>query len=254
MTLREMTDTHPDPDGELVRAVEFIRPMLQGSIAVPEHRPETAIASLALLRTMIQQCELLIKASEARLAEAASPNLRAMFEAWVQVIYLVKGIAEDTGPIEYRAFALLEFKAYLAYASEDPTDIESIDQEIEDLRSNHPAEVKRVEQLRSSERKGNRNYWTGLGPTALVERANKVLGPEHQLSRLYKFTSWDVHHILTAVLHIAREESAAGPTIQLGYRQPPEEAAAFNATIAVGMLRQTWTMLRDEWGTDFPMP
>lgn len=249
-----MSDTEiPDPQdacGELLHLVEVLHPKLQGDIPIPSEAPEMAAACLSLLRSMVRQAELIILVADPGFSEEASANLRVIFEAWVNLIYLVSQNGDEPA-VQYRAFALLEFREHLNSSTMEHGDLEKIDALIDEIRTSHQDVVKQAQLQRSGKIKGkNKLYWSGLGPAQLVQHAAKSIAPivqdETQLPRFYKFTSWDAHHVLTPVLNVDRDKFRAGQ-IHLGRRQPPDEAAGFNCFWAAQMIKQASSLVIRRW-------
>lgn len=250
MSDSQLSDDLTGARDELLHVVQAIHPKLQGDILTPSESPASAAACLILLRAMVRQAELIIIAAEAGFSEEATANLRVIFEAWVNLLYLVSKSGDDFA-VQYRAFALLEFRAHLMDSKSEHEDVEDIDALIEELRQKHPHVLQATELLRSGKVKGqNKLYWCGLGPAKLVSEAARFLSPivqdPEQLPRFYKFTSWDAHHILTPVLNLDRDKFLAG-MIHLGRRQPADEAAQFNCFVAAGMLKQAFSAVKRRW-------
>lgn len=227
---------------DLARALEYIRPRAQGRFELPDEEAEAAAAALSLLRTMVVHAEANLHLASTPFAEAASANLRAMFEAWIQLRYLLTRPDRREAALRYKIFGLFEFRDYLVTTEADPEDLAVLQEEIRTVQRAELGVVEHVERLRSGKLGGSKYYWTGMGPTALVKEVGKHLGDDDQLVRFYKYASWDAHHVLTTVLDVSQRSNGGTPHIQFGPRQPPPEAAAFSCGVAARMLGDAWTL------------
>ena len=238
----ESSDTHGAFTGvqDLEAVLKFIRPIVDNGFDYADEDLDAAAAVIGLLHTMFVHANAMLVLAKADLAEASTANARTMFEAWMQLVYLLKCTDSREGGLKYRAFALLELRDYVQ-SGEDSEDVVAIDEEIAAFAADHPALLTAIRRLRGGGQ-GNRLYWTGLGPTALIEQVAPVLGDTGALRRFYKFSSWDLHHTMTPALNVRRVRTASGVGLEFGPRQDPAEAAHFECSIAARMLASAWEL------------
>lgn len=235
--------------------LDRLRATLQGGLAIPDQHAETAATLLGLFRGMIVQAEALNVLAETEFAEAGFANRRSMFEAWLQIRYITKCAADHrAAAIKCRIFALVEFRDFLVARRAEATDLAVLDGQVAAMRTKEPALVGEVEALRAGTSPGNKLYWTGLGPTALIREVQKTIDPSTRLGDYYKFESWDAHQVMSALLDVNLVEAPDGLHIQFGPRQVPREAAAFSAGMAVYMLVDGWQLLETECQIDAQEP
>lgn len=238
----------PDPDSPRVLRAELTRldAVINAGFELPDARSETGAVALVLLRQIAVNAEAVLAISETQVAEAAIANLRTMFEAWCQLRYLLKCTPDsEESAVTCQAFSLLEFRAWLESESASAEEVAPLNEAIEVLRKRHAAGVQSAEDLRSGVTKGkNSKYWTGLGPTALVREVSAGLPDPGHGPKFYKFTSWDAHVIMAPILEITRTTRDGLLHLEMGPRQPPEEAAAVHCGAALELLRDSWGLAR----------
>lgn len=238
-----MTSDRPDLEQILSR----IRQALRGGLDIPDGHVHTATAALGLFRVIMEQSEAieLFRTSDA--VHAAPANLRSLFEAWIQLRYLLKCCdSQVAASVKCRTFAVLELRDFLVASEGTDADPAAIDAKLADLREVDDEAVEEVVRLRAGELDGSRFYWTGLGPTALVRRVQDTIPPHTRLADQYKFLSWDAHHIMAPLLNATLERRDDDWHIQVSPRQAPEEVARFTSELAAQMVKDAWSLLRTE--------
>jgi hypothetical protein len=127
----------------------------------------------------------------------------------------------------------MEFRDFL----EDPDDAIPVRKRIEAYRRSHPEIVAEVEAMCTGK---TPPYWAGKGRKALMEE----MWPDNPgLLKLYKFLSWDSHHVMTAVVDVSMGDENEESTLKFSHRQTPDESAGFHATMAHQMLGDAWSVV-----------
>ena len=238
-----MTCDRPD----LEQILSPIRQALRGGLDIPDEHVQTAIAALGLFRAIMEQAEaieLLRTSSDA--VHAAPANLRSLFEAWIQLRYLLRCCdSQVAASVKCQTFAVLELRGFLVASQGTDADVATIDRKLADLRKVDDDAVEEVVRLRAGKLGGSKFYWTGLGPRALVRRVQDTIPPHTRLADQYKFLSWDAHHVM-APLDATLERRNTDWNIQVSPRQLPQEAARFVSQLAAQMVKDAWSLLRTE--------
>lgn len=189
----------------LEEAISLIDPRLREPIALPSNRPETAAACIALLGEILFDAKAVAYLGRVGLAEAAEPIVRGMIEAYFNLLYLRHGDTTDDPALNFRAFALLEFETFVKTSKGvHPDDATSLGRQMQQMQSDHPQAIQRMQQQRSQRGPGGL-YWASLNPNALIDRVSALIGADSiPLRELYKKASWDTHQILAPIIHLER--------------------------------------------------
>ncbi len=234
-------------DQPLEQVLSPIRKALRGELDIPDGHVHTATAALGLFRAIMEQSDAIEVLRTSDAAHAASANVRSLFEAWIQLRYLLKCCDNQVAAsVKCRTFALLELHDFLLVSQGADADPTAIDKKLADLREVDDEAVEEIIRLRAGELGGSRFYWTGLGPTALVKRVQETIPPNTRFADLYKFLSWDAHHIMAPLLNATLQRRDDDWHIQGSPRQPHEEAARFASELAAQMVKDAWSLLRTE--------
>jgi hypothetical protein len=235
----------------LSRLLDALQERLQTTLPIPDADAEAGASALAWFRAMVTEAEAIRVLGETEHAEAAVSNFRSMFEAWLQLRYLLKVCpdANDAGR-QARAFALFEFSDYLVNTGGDADDVRLVEDQLRPLRQHFPAIISEIEARRNPKKKapGNPNYWSGKGPTQMIKAVQATVKVKTKLADLYKFTSWNPHHVMAPLLNATLEYRADGSIhIQFHPRQTPEEAATHYSGLATQLLMDGWTLLQEKF-------
>jgi hypothetical protein len=239
--------TREESIAELRGAIYHANSAFDRGCHIPDEHVDAAHGGLALLRAMVVHASAIVMLPETPLAEAASANLRSMFEAWTQLIFLFDQKDQNEAGRRYELFALLEFLAFVEEHYPNEPVVATLRTRVDTYRRDHPKLLRSVERQRADKaiigpgkKTMNRGYRTGLGPSVLAKQVAPVIGRDTDLSRYYKTASREAHHILTPVLNVKREESGDGCTLPFGPPMVAEDFAKFHCHTAARMLSQRW--------------
>jgi hypothetical protein len=223
--------------GELLDAVlADARQLVDVDIPVPRQGTETfdlAMVATALLRAAYMQAAAVRAVVDTETPEAASPNLRSLYEAVGELHQLLKENQLAHARLAY-LFALREVRAYLAAAG-DSVELREVDRELERLRDLAPAEYSRAMASRE-------NYWSGKRAKLVragFEAIASLTGmpdPTPVGAQLYKLLSWDDHHVMAPMLNVQTLVNSAnfGRVKRSGAVDDPEEFIPQMAAFALG--------------------
>jgi uncharacterized protein DUF5677 len=235
----------------LERVLSRIEARLDTRFSFPDEKTHSAAATLALFRLMLAHAHAIRILGETPYAETAGANVRAMFEAWVDIYNILEPGREEINARRSIIFGLLEFKEHsISTGHLDTDDIAKLDAHLAPYRTEFPDLVQDVELQRTRKDPRNSNYWSGTSRSELIKRM-EVAGVGSTLRSIYKMLSWDAHHVVAVALRASIRQTDDG-TIDVGFEmlQTAEEAATMARYLAVRMLVKAWLQVTTHLGID----
>ncbi|MBA3655725.1 MAG: hypothetical protein H0W69_00055 [Gemmatimonadaceae bacterium] len=223
--------------------MEYLREKVQKGFEFADEDVEAVAATHSLLTVIIVQGEAILHLADAKRPEAASSNLRTLFEAWCDLMVILNGDKNADGR-RYRIFGLLELRDFMGGIKADKSG--AIEEQLAAYQLSCPDVVVEIEKARAGKRKPN--LWSGMGRAQMLRvlaqsfpPSPKNPDPKALFLQLYKMLSWDTHSVVTGVLDVLISEDEAGETrLQFGTRQPRDETIEFNCSIAYRLLGSAW--------------
>lgn len=226
-------------------ALAFLEGRLPGVHLPHANTPQqdVAIAAIILLRAATVQGWAIHALAGTRHREAAVANLRQMFEAWVDLRYLLL----HGDPIEnaHRSFVfahmdLLAFlQEYGAGDKELKAEAEKVTEALQGLSRNTPDVYRKVE----GERKAGSQYWSGKGRRKLIGEVGEKTGHGAKtLQGAYKLYSWEAHHVVNFLRDFRAATTEKGVEIGFGFGADAVERGEDCCERAQEMVRDGWAV------------
>lgn len=229
---------------ELSHVLGFLENRLPG-LQLPGADNDVAIASMALLRAAMVQGAAVLTLGRTEVAESAEVNLRSLFEAWVNLRFLLLHGDRTRNARKYIASAYLELRDYVAALGDSEEDVAKLDALLEKLKQADPAAVQEV----VTQREDRKWHWSGLNLTKVIDTVGAALPPKDvNLRQVYKLMSWGGHHDIAVIRDVQRTALEDGEHVTFKHWQPQEETAEFCAYGALGFLADCWTVFAGAFG------
>jgi hypothetical protein len=212
---------------------------------------DVAIASLILFRAAVMQGHAIHILCEAPVREMAIANLRQLFEAYVDLLYLLSHGDRAENAARCFIFAHMELLSYVEkYFPDDEKKAEAakIRAELDRFKRDAP-EVYAV--LEDERAKGKPKYWSGKTRTEVVFEVGELTGHGGEtLKQLYKQYSWEAHHVVNSLRDYRIAESEGKTEVGFGFGINPVERGEELCLNAWGFLAEAW----DTFCKVFPQP
>lgn len=223
---------------ELEEAVAQLMRELDVGFSVKDGEADAVEACYAFLRAILLHGQSTIILVRQNRGEAASANVRAMFEAWMQLLFVVT--AEDRASTAQRAriFAVLEVleSPFALGTRPELRDIQN--RALDKLAADYPDALADARLQRAGKVQGRSpKYWTGMSPTALVDLISKRFDMGDVMRTYYKWSSYDAHHVLAVPLGVRRVKHDAGITIMMADPNVIPDAVDFSCHVAAGVVK-----------------
>jgi hypothetical protein len=218
----------------LLNVVASIERRLEGIPSPPLLEEHGVIVDVAktYMYGILKQGRAIALLADSGVAECAYSNLRSMFEAYVDLRYLLMGDQKAS------ALRVVLYAIHDLIAGSDQAGIADSEARagaldlIESWGQEDPATLNAFKADWDGRRRG---HWSGMSRTALIRH----LDPDpRSLLVTYKALSWESHGVLSAILDHMRESPSSGATHQ--YRDPQPRVADFTCTQAVVTLMASW--------------
>jgi hypothetical protein len=240
------------PADELGSLLDKARQYQRSDPLVPAGDHNAYIAGCALARQVTLHADAVLTLVRAENAAAASASLRAEFEAWLDLRYLLLHGDRKWNAVKCYTFANLELLAYLEECNEPSERRAPVESQIAALRTHHREVVEEVER----ERTRRSRYWTGMSRTKQLSEVAKVRRTRGQefLDTAYKLQSWDAHHIMTLikdVRSVTKVSETGEVRLEVGFGfGPPSTLGDENQLLAHAyeMLADAWQLMREFFG------
>lgn len=220
--------------------IDHVDSLLKTSLQFPDANIDAARAAFGLLRAMTEQAEAIALLATTHVVHAAGANLRSLFEAWIQLRYIVQDKDPNREARRCIIFALTELRDRTDPDVVQGEDRTAIERQLDSYCQADPQVAAEV--ARARERKGSEGrYWTRMGPSALAgfveQRMPSRLKGKDVLQEYYKYASWDAHHVLTPVLRVHVDTAATEPAIRISESEYAPEEAEYLCSLAGRMLQ-----------------
>jgi hypothetical protein len=242
-------DQSSDEGARLEMVISRIESRIMGSLEFPDEKAASGAATLLLLRIMVAHAHIVAFASTQPFAEASSANVRAMFEAWVEIYSILHPGDPEENARRCIIFGLLEFREQaLAVGTLSPEEEAQVESQIVPYREKYPRVVADIEMQRTNKDPRNSHYWTGTSRSELIRRMEER-GVASTLRRIYKLLSWDAHHVIAVALQTTIRTNELGK-IEIDFHplQLPEDTGSFNRGLATKMLVKAWFQVATHLG------
>jgi hypothetical protein len=242
-------DQSSDEGARLEQVISRIESRIMGSLEFPDEKASSGAAILLLLRIMVAHAHLVSFASTQAFAEASSANVRAMFEAWVEIYSILHPGDPEENARRCIIFGLLEFREHaLAVGTLSPEEEAEVHAQMLPYREKYPELVADIELQRTKKDPRNPHYWTGTSRSELIRRMEER-GVGSTLRRMYKLLSWDAHHVVSVALQTTIRTNEFGK-LEINFHplQVPEHTGAFNRVLALKMLVKAWFQVATHLG------
>lgn len=239
--------TPPSALDTLNAALDFIGERFQAPrLTVGAHEDDLAAVALALIRVMIVQGEAIAALAATPFAEAAHVNLRALFEAWLDISYLLA--PEDRAEQVKRARKALAhgYDSAIKFANEQipgDTDIESLVRERKRVIDADPAAYKELQQV------GDKRFWSGTSRKRLagiIESLPAMKGMG--LASFYTLLSFDSHNLIAHIRDVVREEGDGEVILHHRHFLTATEAGEFYSTVCAKLIASAWEAFARTFG------
>ena len=236
---------------ELESLIAHIETRLDSRFEFPDSKVDGGAATLGLLRIMLIHAHAIVAISNTPFAEAATANVRVMFEAWVEISTILEPGLEESNARRSVVFGLLEFRDHGdATGRLDEADFAKLDEVLRPYRTKYPELVADVEVQRTKKDPRSSQYWTGTSRSVLLAKMEQR-GLASKLRSVYKMLSWDAHHVIAVALRSKIHANDDGSLeTRFGILQPAGEYAEVNRFLAVQTLVKSWFAIATYLGVD----
>jgi len=229
---------------DLSRLLGYLENRLPG-LRLSKQDGDVATAAMALLRAAMVQAAAVLTLARTQVAEAAQVNVRSLFEAWVNLRYLLLHGDPTRNARKCIASAHLELRDHVSTLTDSEKNVAKIDALLDRLKKADAAAVQDV----VAQRQERRYHWSGLSRTKLVETVGAALPPQEvNLRQAYKVMSWDGHHDIAVIRDVQRAAMENGEHLEFRHWQAQQETAEGCAYMALGLLADCWTVFAGAFG------
>lgn len=226
----------PERRLSLQRALDTLAPHVRVGLNPPGARTDLenfGRCALTYLRVAYQQgvlIRLAVTSGNRDAMEAALGNLRSILDVAPDMYALVRTGKRGRNGQKALIFAVRELERFLRASGASPSELETIDERLNVLRSKYPDDWLELESAKNS------NYWFGLRRAEAISLLDKALAIKNgtavdAMRSAYKVLSWDTHNVLSP-LHYWTD---ASPPV-LTERRHPEDLVDFVESMATSFL------------------
>jgi hypothetical protein len=203
---------------------------------------DLANALFAILRLMLVHAEATRMLAKTPAAEATGANVRAAFEAWIDIRYILSIGDPMENALRNAIFGLLEFGNYARDATTvSAEELQHVAQLVEYYRDKAPSIVAEEEARFTDKRRPL--YWSGKSRAKMLDLIDAKDPNVISLSRVYRLFSWDAHHVINVALESRQIGEDGKEGIQIVPKMDPSEVGVFNSAIIARMLGDAWVKI-----------
>lgn len=206
-------------------------------LSAPPEASDLLISLLAILRHVVVQAEAILLLSDTQYAEAATTNVRAMLEAWLDLTYLLHVGDRHLNAQQHEVFAHLEYQRYLLTYESGSEAVAMATARLDEVKSQYPAAYSAV----TAPVRTSKNFWSGITRSAMIDEVAKRRPDSPSVRKAFKMLSWDSHGVMAVARDANRVQLEDGSiAAEFGHPLSPQESGAFSAGLAVYFLADAW--------------
>lgn len=221
------------------------------TLRVPVHNDDDKDLSRttkSLLLFLVTQAAAIREIIRTENASAAYPNLRSLFEATVELEYLLRHGNKFINARKMMIYALREWRSLLAEIASDEqeaAELVRVNVQLDEYRQRDPVAMKAIDDLRWG------HHWSGQSRTNLIKTVDSRIGPDPGwMAQFYRTLSWEAHATTACLLNVREIEVDGELVHRHAHSMTPAENRANVAEYTARILIYAWNLFCDAFGLD----